>query len=376
MSVIRPRPPTDPVAHVVQGPGLGTGDGPARARRLEWLARADAVRGDVAMTPAAGAATALLAAYGTLGAPARRSESDLFALLARARRVREAVDLVVVVGDRADRAVVDLLMATCCHPFHDLLPRHERGGRPRIVTLGPGDDDDRIQGVIDLVGIPRGDRLSDAWLPLVAGPCAEPASRGIRALLEETWRKGAAARDMAGDRGAEIGAPAGRESSPGGREAPWSALLAAAVVGVDVVRLLEGAAAMERRFREAAPEANPVLTAAILGPCLADTSPGVGAAAPRRRLLAPAHWHALGDWHDALAGDDGEGAGGKRFVTPIVVAACRRAPFGEPRPADVLSASVVASAADRIDLPRADEHTIGQLLAFLLLEHEVARRLG
>ena len=368
MSVIRPRPPSDPVHHVVERRGPLAEGGPAADHYREWLSRAEAVRSDVASGEASGTASAILAAYGTLGAFARRTESGLFAILERARLVREAVDLVVVVGDRADRAVVDLLVATCCHPFHDLLPRHERGGRPRIVTLDPGDDDDRIQGVVDLVGITSGDRVCDAWLPLAAGPCREGEAGEILALLEAAWRRGRAGGAGAGVVGAE------REVPTIGGGAPWSALLAAAIVGVDVVRFLEGAAAMERRFRESAAEANPVLTAAAVGPSLG--AAGQGEAAPRRRLLAPAHWQGLVAWHDVLVGGHATGASGERFDTTLAVEAFRRAPFGQRRrPAPDLCRAT-GSAADRIDLPRADEHTIGQVLALLILENEVARRLG
>lgn len=369
MSVIRPRPPTDPVDHVVHSRGLSAEDGPALAGYRAWVARAEACRAAVVAMPVAGVATGLLAAYGTLGSPAPRRESVLFALLDRARRVREAVDLVVVVGDRADRAVVDLLLATCCHPFHDLLPRHERGGRPRILSLGPGDDDDRIQGVIDVAGITCGDSVADAWLPLAAGACVDGASRGIVTLLGEAWR-----RPRRGAAALPDGGRVGGDDALAGRGAPWSALLAAAIAGVDVVRLLEGAAAMERRFAEAAGDTNPVLTAAALGACL--RAAGAGEGPPRRRLLAPAAWHGLVAWHDVLCGRHDGPIGGGGFVTPIVVRECRRAPFGAARPAAVPPAFEADLAPDRIDLPRADEHTIGQLLALLLLEREVTRRLG
>jgi hypothetical protein len=145
MSVLRPRPPTDPIDHLPPA-GVLSADGRADPDWQAWLDRAEAVRGGVASSSTT-AAEGLLAAYGTTRSQARRRDSALFGILDVARRIRESVDRVVVIGDRADRALVDLLLGTCCHPCHDDLPRHERGGRPRIWTLGPDDDDDTVQGI-------------------------------------------------------------------------------------------------------------------------------------------------------------------------------------------------------------------------------------
>ena len=193
MSVLRPRPPTDPIEHHPP-PGVLSADGRTDPRWQAWLDRAEQVRGAVAS--ACGTETeGMLEAYGTTRSQAHRRDSALFGILAAARQIRESVDRVIVIGDRADRALVDLLVSTCCHPRHDDLPRHERGGRPRIWTLGPDDDDDTVQGILDALGPQTGDWLLDAWGVVQAGPCREAFTQDCVGLFaaapDSTGRPGA-----------------------------------------------------------------------------------------------------------------------------------------------------------------------------------------
>ena len=392
MSVLRPRPPTDPIEHQIP-PGVLSADGAIDACWESWLARAEKVRGAVAS--ASGTATeAMLRAYGTTGSQACRRDSALFGILDVARQLRESVDRVVVVGDRADRALVDLLLSTCCHPHHDDLPRHERGGRPRLWTLGPDDDDDDVQGILDCL-VPRtGDRLLDAWGLVQVGPCREAFTQECVRLFAEgadpTVRHIAAPAMVvaaAVDRPSHIGVSVPAVASDASITPPLpqendgvftaASLLPAAIAGIDVVRLLEGAAAMARRFREAPAEANPVVSLAVVGPWLtaaADPRGGV----PRRRLLPPPRWRGLVEWQAARitppAPHSSPAIVEARFTTPITVAECRRAPFatiprGSPgRTADRRGARQASpTAADRLLLPRCDEHTLGQLLEALRL---------
>jgi hypothetical protein len=392
MSVLRPRPPTDPIEHHLP-PGVKLAKGGIDARWGSWLAEVEGVRSTVAS--AAGTATeAMLRAYGTTGSQACRRDSTLFGILDVARRVRESVDRVVVIGDRADRALVDLLMSTCCHPRHDDLPRHERGGRPRIWTLGSGDDDDSVQGLLDCLRSQTGDRLLDAWGVVQVGPCREAFTQDCVRLFAEgadpTMRQGAAPNVMvaaAVDHPGHIAvtvpamvADAPIPSAPPEESASVftaASLLPAAIAGIDVVRLLEGAAAMARRFREAPAESNPVVSLAIVGRWLA-AAPAPRSGVPRRRLLPPPRWRGLAEWH-SLQGDPPDphalpAAVEEWFATPITVAECRRAPFAtihRDLPGQTTDPShrrqALPTAADHLFLPRCDEHTLGQLLEGLRL---------
>lgn len=360
MSVIRPKPPTDPILHRLPG---AWPDAAAAERFAAAVARLEPLRG--AVPAGADAGGAMLAAYGTRASPAPRRESALFALLAVARRVREAVDRVVVVADRPERSIVDLLLATCCHPFHDQLERPERGGRPRVFTLGEDDDADRVQGVIDLLGDRPGDAIDRRHAVCEVGACRRPGSRACRAALAAhvaalppLWVRCAAAAGLPPADDATLLLPVGA----GADEACFPALLPAAIAGIDVVRILEGMAAMERRFREAPLHANPVLTFVAV----ARAPSAAGGPPVRRQFLPPSRWPGLVAWAGALAPADAS-LPALGFGTALTVGESRRR----------LDASAGGGAApdaagfDAIHLPRADEHALGQLLALVRL----ARRL-
>ncbi|MFM9197998.1 MAG: hypothetical protein ACKOWG_20115 [Planctomycetia bacterium] len=158
------------------------------------------------------------------------------------------------------------------------------------------------------------------------------------------------------------------------------ALLPAAVVGIDIVRLLEGAAAMNRRFREASAAANPVLTFAAVSSLMAEQG-------RTARMLASSlgQLDTVCRWHGRIAD-----RAGPPLVTSLVAREPRRDPLVVPPwPAGVATGERVDSPAgtawpdlpaaatpeppdtDRILLPRVDEQAIGQLLQFLVLAEGV-----
>ncbi|MFM7207428.1 MAG: glucose-6-phosphate isomerase [Planctomycetaceae bacterium] len=455
MSVIRPKPPEDPIHYdptavftsgIVPPAKLAALAGRLDAARGETLAdlgrwRSGVVTPGEALDPAfIDLPDRLLADYA-----AQRPASELFAILQTARRIRDAVDRVMVLGIGGSYMGTRALFEACCHPFHNDLPRGERGGRPRLSFEGFNMDNDSAPGLLDLVaphGRPRGDDLLDRWAVLVvskSGGTLETAVATrlfLAALLEAvggdvhrlaevvvpiTGRTGRLA-----DLARAIGCPDVFEipDGVGGRFSLLTAvgLLPASIVGIDVVRLLEGAAAMNRRFRESPVAENPVLQ--YVGVChLAEEA---GAA-----LRVLSSWsnrlEAVGLWYDQLLseslGKDGRGAtpltavttrdlhsrgqqhqDGRRdkLITNLVVGEPRRDPIllpalgryaanqdklddlvGRTWP-EMLAAAVAGTneayadarrpTAD-ITLPRIDEHVVGQLLQMLMLATVVEGRL-
>ena len=292
MSVIRPQPPEDPIAYDATGVFATGGVSreavaalarPLAAARAESLADLDRWRsgGSLPAEPLDPAfidlPDRLLADYA-----AARPTSELSAILAAARRIRDSVDRVVVLGIGGSYMGTRALFEACCHPFHNELPRGERGGRPRLSFEGFNIDNDAAQGLLDLVepaGRPRGDDLLDRWALLVVSKSGGTLETAVATRLF----LGALARSVDDDLGrlaervvpitgrtgklASLAAAIGCQDrfeipdGVGGRYSVLTAvgLLPAAIVGIDVVRLLEGAAAMNRRFREAPVETNPVL---------------------------------------------------------------------------------------------------------------------
>jgi glucose-6-phosphate isomerase len=139
MSVIRPKLPEDPLHY--DPAGLEAAAGLPAGGLARWAEPLEPLRDRVLAAPGPGLPDRLLADYTTPGdgtGTTGRAASELFAILGAARRVREAVDRVIIGGGgtAAARAIVD----ACCHPCHNELSRGERGGRPRLSFAPmPGD---------------------------------------------------------------------------------------------------------------------------------------------------------------------------------------------------------------------------------------------
>jgi glucose-6-phosphate isomerase len=248
-------------------------------------------------------------------------------ILATADRLAGEVDRVVVLGIGGSYMGARALMEGCCHPYHNELPRKRRGGRPRMYFEGNNVDNDAVQALLDLV---EGD---DDWAIVVISKsggtletavafrvfyealkksCKGDEEKLRRRIVPITGEKGRLA-DLAKAIGCPTVFPI--PDGVGGRFSILSAvgLLPAAVLGIDVVRLLEGAAAMNECFRKAAPLENPALSYAGIAR-LMEVRRGATI-----RLLST--WgkslESLGLWYDQLLaeslGKNGQGA------TPITV---------------------------------------------------------
>ncbi|MCC6124365.1 MAG: glucose-6-phosphate isomerase [Pirellulales bacterium] len=248
-------------------------------------------------------------------------------ILATADRLAKEVDRVVVLGIGGSYMGARALMEGCCHPYHNELPRKRRGGRPRMYFEGNNVDNDAVQALLDLV---EGD---DDWAIIVISKsggtletavafrvfyetlkksCQDDAEKLRRRIVPVTGETGKL-RDLAKAIGCPTVFPI--PDGVGGRFSILSAvgLLPAAVLGIDVVRLLEGAAAMNESFRTAAPLENPALAYAGISR-LMEVRRGA-----TTRILST--WgkglESLGLWYDQLLaeslGKNGQGA------TPITV---------------------------------------------------------
>lgn len=430
MSVIRPKPPEDPLAYdpapLFASLGLSAA---ALAPLADGLDRARSASRDV---PLVHLPDRLLADYnGTRtdgGAAGRtRATSELYAMLQAARRIRDSVDRVVVLGDPGCTQGARAVFACCCHPFHNELARGERGGRPRLAFVGHPFDGDSLQGLIDLVcpaGAARTDDLLDQWAIVVSEEGGGGATAATRLLMRLLLRSLADDRSRLGERVVPVAARGGSlaalakaigcpatfllpEGVAGIRSVFTAAgLLPAAIAGVDVVRLLQGAAAMNRRYREAGPADNPVLQ--FVGASrLAARRCGV---APRLVSQQTDRLHDLVQWHDRLvaaAAGPSPADAGAAPVTRVFAGEPRRDPLAavslappaspparEPDDVDRLlgaadevtadatcavprvTAAFAARDGATLSLPRIDEHAIGQLVQLLLLAAVVEERLA
>ncbi len=339
MSVIRPRPPEDPLLVALAAVS-------SEEATLFEVARAEVIGGEVVRRPAD-----LLADYGT-----NRMSSELFSVLARARRIRESIDRLVFVAAGPTHHAMRILFETCCHPLHNHLDRGERGGRPRLFFAGNDFDGDAIAGLLDIVAGPRAavhdDLLDRVGIVAIDDGERDGTVRGAVDLLRPAIDRSSV---LPEERLAELPAPG---------ISPFTAatLLPAAIVGIDVVRLLEGAVAMNDRFAEAPPSTNPV--AFCLRP--APTARGVRLECGESRRLA-----AVSSWLDAIR------AGPSHAEATVAVS------IGEPRRDPLLDhhgvpwavRASLGSDVAAIRMPRLDEHAVGQLLQMLAIATVVGRRL-
>lgn len=283
-----------------------------------------------------------------------RPTSTLYQLLRTANRLRDQVDRVVVLAPTATRLAIQALMQACCDPFFNELSRGERGSRPRLYLDGDHWDNDIAQGLLRLLGvsptataIERPDVLERRWAVVVIDPAtceprAHPQELPGRppSPLGAAWERYAAA--LRSECREDVAAMAQRVTFVVGPQSPWNectyalpgverfllahqgttpnteqgvdqgahqrdefdslfsvaTLLPAAILGIDVVKLLHAAAAMQRCFEQSPVGSNPVLDYVATWEQLRRD----GRAQGQRWLSASPSLRVLAEWTERLLG--------------------------------------------------------------------------
>lgn len=365
----------------------------------------------------------------------RSSSSEVGRLMATADRLDGALGSVVVLGIGGSYMGARALMEACCHQYYNEVQPAMRRGRPRLYFEGNNADSDAMLDLLRLLQS-RGDRWGIVVISKSGGTLETAAA--LRIMLREL-------RASLGSGAAEIGefvvpvtgtsgklfdlaqAIGCREmyhvpEGVGGRYSVLSAvgLLPAALLGLNLVKLLTGAADMNSHFRTAPIDDNIVLK--YVGVChLMEERQGCVT-----RVLST--WgkrlEAVGMWHDQLLseslGKQERGAlpltvvntrdlhsrgqqhqQGRRdkLITNLVVDRAEREPLAigksdwdqdklnelaDKTLTNVLMAALKgtnqAYAADNrptadLHLPALDEYTLGQLFQMLMLATHVEGRL-
>lgn len=206
---------------------------------------------------------------------------ELADMLTSAARLRDEVDRLVVLGIGGSYMGLRALFEGVASPYHNELSRSARNGVPRLYYEGNNLDNDAIRGLLDLLRTQCTDPtdLLHRWGIVViskSGGTLETAAafRIFREALEvyygsDSDRSRQLVVPITGDAG-KLRDFANRRGYPdifpvpdgiGGRFSVLTAvgLYPAAVLGIDIERLLQGAADMTERFRTAALGDNPVL---------------------------------------------------------------------------------------------------------------------
>jgi glucose-6-phosphate isomerase len=258
--------------------------------------------------------------------------SELRRILASAERFSQSVDRFVVVGIGGSYMGTRGLFEALCRPYHNEHLRPDRENRPRVYFDGYNVDNDPLHDLLALLRSGSADGVSGNWGMVVvskSGRTLEPALvfRRLLAHLNEQQARpevlGKLVLVVTGQKGPlrAVAQSLGCRDifaipeRVGGRYSVLSAagLLPAAILGIDVVALLQGAAAMARRFREAPLLDNPVLHYVAVSHLMEVTR----GATCRVLSMWGKQLEAVGFWHDQLLseslGKSGQGA------TPLAI---------------------------------------------------------
>lgn len=202
-------------------------------------------------------------------------------MTASAKRLRDQVDILVSLGIGGSYMGLRAIFEAVCHPYHNDLPRGERGGAPRLYFEGDNVDNDAMHGLLQLLSLHCRNpmELAQRWGICViskSGGTLETAAafRIFRNALESYYGAGSElARNLVVPITGEVGKLRDVSNSaqypdvfpiPDGVGGRFSVLTAvglypAAVLGVDIRALLQGAADMTERFKTAPIGDNPVM---------------------------------------------------------------------------------------------------------------------
>ncbi len=243
-----------------------------------------------------------------------RHVSQLDKVLRVAHRLQESVDRVVLLGIGGSYMGARALMEACCQPYFNELPRGKRGGKPRLYFEGNNVDNDAMCGLLELLGAGRPARsLEDRWAIIVVSKSGTTLETAIAFRLFLEALEASVGKEHVAEFVVPITGPDSQlekmcramgcqdilpvPDGVGGRFSVLSAvgLLPAAVLGINIMALLEGAAVMTEHFRKAPPGNNAVLDYVNVCHCAEQRGATIRVLCVWGKAL-----EAIGFWYDQL----------------------------------------------------------------------------
>ncbi len=248
---------------------------------------------------------------------ADRQTSLLAKLLSATKQLMSEVDRIVVLGESTYLTGVQTLMHGCCQPYFNELTRGQRGSRPRLYFAGNSLDNDATQGLLYLLGnhhARKATGVHERW-GIVA---IDVSSADLQAVLRVFL---ASLRDNCGGDSQEVErrvlvvtSPASSMCEPleelGCKSllpmpqhlgAPYAilsvaGLVPAALLGINIMKLLEGAKAISNHFCHTKAAENVVLQFAAVSHLISKKQQ------TQRRLVCV--WNqaleSVGHWYEQL----------------------------------------------------------------------------
>lgn len=214
-------------------------------------------------------------------AAARGADSLVGRIETAAATMRKSIDRLVVLGIGGSYMGARALFEALCHPYHNELTRDERSGIPRLYFEGNNLDNDSVAGLTHLLKQHCRDKadVNQRWGLVViskSGGTLETAvafrvfrdalegyygadSADARSLVIPVTGETGKLRNLSNAKGYPVTFPI--PDGVGGRFSVLTAvgLLPAALLGLDIRKLLQGAADMTDRLASAPAGDNPVL---------------------------------------------------------------------------------------------------------------------
>lgn len=242
----------------------------------------------------------------------KRDESELGQIIACAQGIRSKVDRVVILGIGGSYMGAKALLDSCCEPYFNELPKSQRGDRPRIYFEGNNVDNDASQGLLRLLKSPTESGNQDWSIVVISksGGTTETAV-AFRQFLREFEKT--VGQDRISDLVVPVTGTAGKlfelssalgcqnrfrvPDGIGGRFSVTCAvgLVPAAIMGLDVVSLLQGAADLTEQFASAELGSNPVMDYVAVNHLLEKKGKDVRLLSVWSKAL-----ESLGLWYDQL----------------------------------------------------------------------------
>ena len=270
----------------------------------------------------------------------RREASELGRVFKVATALKDVVDAVVVLGIGGSYVGPLALMDACCDPYHNELRRGPRGSKPRMYFEGNSLDNDTTQALLSRIAAGGYDdsAIEKRWMVIVISKSGETietaaAFRQFLGALKSSLKGDDAAMiaklvvPVAGTTGKlrDFALAIGCEeifTVPDNVSGDFSVLssvglMPAAMLGLDCMKLLEGAVAMNEHFETTPPAKNVVLQYVAINHLL-EQHHGVST-----RVLSV--WskslESVGHWYDQLLSQSmGAGMGeGSLGATPLTV---------------------------------------------------------
>lgn len=211
-----------------------------------------------------------------------RESSDIGRLLSFTKRLMTEVDRVVVLGPAALLSGPRGLMQACCQPFFNELSRGQRGSRPRVIFAGDEFDNDHLQGLLYLLtghrDLPAGE-VASRWAIVLLSTTETSAEVdfAVNHLLPALRASCGGDEQLVSQRFVQVRMPGADKMEQAGCDLPVTpkvgerysilspvGLAPAALLGVNIMKLQEGALAMNEHFRETKLADNAVLQAAAI----------------------------------------------------------------------------------------------------------------